>query len=47
VIPADMLAKLPPAAAYEKAVFPTLDEQAAHKEAVTAGWDAAVGVKVE
>ncbi|MDP1575152.1 MAG: ABC transporter substrate-binding protein, partial [Cypionkella sp.] len=47
VIPADMLAKLPPAAAYEKAVFPTLEEQAAHKEAVTAGWDATVGVKVE
>ncbi len=46
-IPADMLAKLPPAAAYEKAVFPTLEEQAAHKEAVTAGWDSVVGVKVE
>lgn len=47
VIPADMLAKLPPAAAYEKAVFPTLDEQAAHKEGVAAGWDGVVGVKVE
>ncbi len=47
VIPAEMLAKLPPAEAYEKAVFPTLEEQAAHKEAVTSGWDAAVGVNVE
>ena len=47
VIPADMMAKLPPAAAYAKAVFPTLDEQSAHKEAVSAGWDATVGVKVE
>ena len=41
-IPADLLAKLPPAAAYDAAVFPTLDEQAANKEAVTKGWDATV-----
>ena len=46
-VPQEMMDKLPPAAAYEKAVFPTLEEQAAHKEAVTAGWDATVGVKVE
>ena len=32
-IPADVLAKLPPAEAYAKAVFPTLDEQDAAKEA--------------
>ncbi|WP_395004698.1 ABC transporter substrate-binding protein [Cypionkella sp.] len=47
VIPAAMMAKLPPAAAYEKAVFPTLEQQGAHKEGVTAGWEAVVGVKVE
>ena len=34
-IPADVLAKLPPAEAYAKAVFPTLDEQDAAKEAIT------------
>ena len=33
-IPQDLLDKLPPAAAYEAAVFPTLDEQAAAKEAI-------------
>lgn len=47
VIPAEMMAKLPPAAAYEKAVFPTLEQQSAHKEGVTAGWETVVGVKVE
>lgn len=47
VIPADLMAKLPPAESYAKAVFPTLDEQSAHKEAVSAGWDKVVGVKVE
>lgn len=47
VIPAEMMAKLPPADAYAKAVFPTLDEQSAHKEAVSSGWDKVVGVKVE
>ena len=47
VIPADMMAKLPPAEAYAKAVFPTLEEQSAHKEAVSAGWDKVVGVEVK
>ncbi len=47
VIPAEMMAKLPPADAYAKAVFPTLDEQSAHKEGVSAGWETVVGVKVE
>ncbi len=31
-VPQELLDKLPPAAAYEAAVFPTLDEQAAAKE---------------
>ncbi len=47
VIPAEMMAKLPPADAYAKAVFPTLDEQSAHKEAVSTGWDTVVGVQVK
>ena len=46
-IPQALLDKLPPAASYEAAVFPTLDEQAANKEAVTKGWDATVGANVQ
>ena len=44
-IPADVLAKLPPAA-YEAAVFPTLDEQGPKKEPITKNWDAVVGANV-
>ena len=46
-VPQDLLDKLPPAAAYEKAVFPTLDEQAAYKETITKGWDSVVGANVQ
>ncbi|MDP2740919.1 MAG: ABC transporter substrate-binding protein [Pseudorhodobacter sp.] len=46
-IPAELLDALPPAAAYEAAYFPTLDEQAANKEAVTGGWDTVVGANVQ
>jgi putative spermidine/putrescine transport system substrate-binding protein len=46
-IPADLLAKLPPAEAYAKAVFPTLDEQAAAKTEITTNWDAVVGANVQ
>ncbi|MDQ0996727.1 putative spermidine/putrescine transport system substrate-binding protein [Phyllobacterium ifriqiyense] len=46
-IPKDLLDKLPPAAAYEKAIFPTLDEQAAAKEVITKGWDKIVGANVK
>jgi putative spermidine/putrescine transport system substrate-binding protein len=46
-IPQEMLDKLPPAAAYEKAVFPTLDEQAAGKTAITTKWDSVVGANVK
>jgi putative spermidine/putrescine transport system substrate-binding protein len=46
-IPADLLAKLPPAEAYAKAVFPTLDQQAKAKEAITKQWDAVVGANVK
>ncbi len=38
-VPADVLAKLPPAAAYEKAVFPTLDQQDQSKGVITKQWD--------
>lgn len=41
------MAKLPPAAAYEAAYFPTLDEVNANKAAVTGGWDAVVGANVQ
>jgi putative spermidine/putrescine transport system substrate-binding protein len=46
-VPADLLAKLPPAEAYEKAVFPTLEEQAQAKEAITKQWDSVVGANVQ
>ncbi|WP_183899165.1 extracellular solute-binding protein [Rhizobium metallidurans] len=46
-IPQDLLDKLPPAAAYEKAVFPTLEEQAAGKTAITGKWDSVVGANVQ
>lgn len=46
-VPQELIDALPPAAAYEKAVFPSLDEQAANKEAVTGGWDAVVGANVQ
>ncbi|WP_435259314.1 ABC transporter substrate-binding protein [Thioclava sp. FR2] len=46
-IPQELLDALPPAAAYEKAVFPTIDQVNANKAAVTGGWDATVGANVE
>ena len=46
-IPADLLKKLPPAEAYAKAVFPTLEQQAAAKEVIGKGWDSAVGATVK
>jgi putative spermidine/putrescine transport system substrate-binding protein len=46
-VPADMLAKLPPAEAYSKAVFPTLAQQAAAKEEITKNWDKVVGANVK
>ncbi|MFT3974869.1 MAG: ABC transporter substrate-binding protein [Amaricoccus sp.] len=46
-VPQALLDKLPPAAAYEKAVFPTLEEQEAMKAAITSGWDKVVGANVQ
>ncbi len=47
VIPQEMMDALPPAAAYEKAVFPTLEEQDAAKQVITGKWDSAVGANVQ
>jgi putative spermidine/putrescine transport system substrate-binding protein len=46
-VPADVLAAMPAAASYEGAFFPSLDELAANKEAVTKGWDATVAADVK
>jgi len=45
-VPADVLAKLPAAENYAKAVFPTLAEQAAAKKVVSKEWDTVVGATV-
>jgi putative spermidine/putrescine transport system substrate-binding protein len=45
-IPQKLLDALPPPEGYAKAVFPTLDEQAANKNAVVGGWDSVVGANV-
>ena len=47
LVPGRLLDKLPPAEGYAKAVFPTLAEQAAAKEAITKQWDAVVGADVK
>jgi putative spermidine/putrescine transport system substrate-binding protein len=47
VVPKELLDKLPPADAYAKAVFPSLDDQAAAKADITANWDTVVGAKVQ
>ena len=46
-IPQELLDKMPPAEAYEKAKFPTLAEQAAAKETITKSWDSVVGADVK
>jgi putative spermidine/putrescine transport system substrate-binding protein len=46
-IPQALLDKLPPAASYEKAYFPTLEEVDANKAAVTGAWDSVVGANVQ
>jgi putative spermidine/putrescine transport system substrate-binding protein len=46
-VPADVLAKLPPAEAYETAVFPTLEQQDQAKQIITKQWDAVVGANVK
>jgi len=46
-VPADLLAKLPPAESYQKAVFPTLEQQDAAKAKITGEWDKVVGANVK
>jgi putative spermidine/putrescine transport system substrate-binding protein len=46
-VPADLLAKLPPAEAYDRAVFPTLEQEAKAKEIITKQWDSVVGANVK
>ena len=46
-VPQELLDALPPAEAYEKAVFPTLDEQNAANAAITGKWDQVVGANVQ
>jgi putative spermidine/putrescine transport system substrate-binding protein len=46
-VPADLLAKLPPAEAYTKAVFPTLEQEAKAKETITKQWNTVVGANVK
>lgn len=46
-IPADLAARLPPAAAYAKAVFPSLDDQNTEKTIVAEDWDKIVSINVQ
>lgn len=46
VVPQELIDKLPPAEAYARAVFPSLDAVNANREAVVGGWDAVVGANV-
>jgi putative spermidine/putrescine transport system substrate-binding protein len=46
-VPADLMAKLPPADNYAKALFPTLEQQGKGKEIITKQWDSVVGVNVK
>lgn len=45
-LPADLMAKLPAAEAYAKALFPTLEQQSGIKETITKQWDSVVGANV-
>ncbi|RFU47151.1 ABC transporter substrate-binding protein [Paraburkholderia sp. DHOC27] len=46
-VPQALLDKLPPATAYKNAVFPTLPQQDASKDAITKHWDEVVGANVK
>lgn len=46
-IPADLAAKLPPASAYAKAVFPSIEDQNKEKEYIAAQWDNIVKIDVQ
>ena len=46
-VPQELLDKLPDAANYAKAVFPSIAEQNAAKEVITTKWDSVVGANVQ
>jgi len=46
-VPQDLLDKLPPPAAYEAALFPTLETQGKAKETITKNWDSVVGANIQ
>ena len=46
-IPQDLLDKLPPPEGYEKAIFPSVEEQNAYKKTITENWDSVVGANVQ
>ncbi len=46
-VPAGLLAKLPPAEAYAKALFPSLEQQGQAKQTITKQWDTVVGANVK
>ncbi len=46
-VPAALLAKLPRAEAYAKALFPTLEQQDQYKQIITKQWDTVVGANVK
>ncbi len=47
LIPQDLLDRLPDQEPYGRAVFPTVEQQGAHRDVVTTQWDAVVGAAVE
>jgi putative spermidine/putrescine transport system substrate-binding protein len=46
VLPQELIDALPPAEAYEAAVFPSLEATVAHSSAVQAGWETIVGAEI-
>src|SRR5688500_3995138 len=46
-VPQELLDKLPPAAAYEAALFPSLELQGKFKEIITKQWDTVVGANIQ
>jgi len=46
-VPQELLDKLPPAAAYDAALFPSLELQGKFKEIITKQWDTVVGANIQ
>ena len=46
-VPQELLDKLPPAEAYESALFPSLELQGKFKETITKQWDTVVGANIQ